>query len=120
MSHPAWRLGRPGLGLLAGCLLLAGSVQAETRPTANDCMSFDRSEQDHAIEYRLTNGCDQRVACTVTWKLSCGDRPPLVTHAGRGSTLLDPSASDAITASAAACGEQSWRISDVAWSCAAK
>ncbi len=108
---------RVALCLVGGFLLLTPTAAAEKPAKADDCMSFAREEGDHSIDYRLGNGCERRVACTVSWTLRCGDAPKVTKYPDQRRTTLAPDQSSTITASASACGTKSWEIADVAWTC---
>lgn len=120
MSKSSIRLPGSKIGLLcAFCLVtaLAAGAFAGEAVHLSDCMGFEQTAAESGAEYRLTNRCEQRVACTVTWTLSCGDAPPYRRINHSVNVNLAPSVERSITASASSCATESWEINNVTWSC---
>jgi hypothetical protein len=114
------RLGAVGLALFSGLLATAsiGTAAAEETPNANDCIGFEKNENDHNIQYSIENVCERKLSCTVRWKLTCENKDGKATSrsAGKANISLAGETTGEVTASAETC-KQGWRIDDVSWSC---
>jgi hypothetical protein len=119
-SFRATRIG----ACLAGLMMLVSTTagaEDEAAPDDNSvsyCISFEQNTVDNGMEYRVTNSCERRVTCTVSWTLYCGDSPPLRRIPGR-ITMVVPSTEDAsTTATAASCAPlEGWHIANSTWEC---
>ena len=85
------------------------------------CATFDQKDSSEtSVDFTINNACTIAVTCKVTWSLTCAPD----SHKRRSRTFenasfaLDQSETKTTTASAAKCGDDSWSIDDVTWSCA--
>jgi hypothetical protein len=120
MSHitlrPAWA---PRTALcFVGLTLFASSLAAATEtPTTEGCMSFIQTPMDKSVEYRLENQCKRAVTCSIAWTLQCGDDPPFRKVAASQSARIAATKFAVLTASARACADEGWEITNVSWVC---
>lgn len=86
--------------------------------SASDCVGFVKTDLDKGFEYAINNACSRKLACTVSWTVSCEDTEGRVTSSKKEKSTLALAAdgSASVTASATSC-KQGWRIDSVAWSC---
>ena len=83
------------------------------------CTTFDqRDRDDDGVDLVVANRCDVRLACSVSWSLTCRPatgRSRKSQHGQAFSLVTDSTESTAATPEA--CGNDGWEIDDVAWSC---
>jgi hypothetical protein len=108
----------------------AAPASAPTAPTAAPrptrslarCTSIDQREKDETtLQLTVRNGCTMPIDCKVSWRLVCAPQSKKrrsVTPASTAFTLAT-GASEVSDLSAAACGDDSWVIRDIAWRCSA-
>lgn len=97
--------------------VVVAEAQAEAESAA-ECVGFSKTDVDKGFEYSVSNACSKKLACTVSWTVSCEDNDRKVTSKKHEKAQLALSAdgSAAVTASASSC-KQGWSIDDVGWSC---
>ena len=94
------------------------STSAANEPTqVSDCLTFTQDPIEGGVTYRFTNSCKKRLACTLEWTLSCGDKAPYRKFHRRTAVPLAPNGNQNVTAEARACKGDSWEILDAAWAC---
>jgi hypothetical protein len=71
-------------------------------------------EDNHKVVVSFDNRCTQRISCDVAWSLRCGHGD--VVAKAESVSMGDHSAAE-VTASAASCGDEAWRISPPRWRC---
>lgn len=117
------------LGVVALCAL-AVSTLSSISPAAADgvrkrslarCTSFDQREQESALELTIKNSCTMPIDCTLSWQLVCAPESKKRRKVMPSQTAftLSSEAVQATSASAEACGDDSWIIKDVLWRCEA-
>jgi hypothetical protein len=110
----------------ATCALALGifvsSATASNRSIAA-CTTFAQVDKDDdSVEFTVKNSCSIPVDCSLSWEVVCAPKSKTrrVVHAD--SAKLSLAADRGVQSkaiSAAVCGDDSWMISGVAWSCAA-
>ena len=110
----------------ATCALALGifiSSAAASKKSIAECTSFDQVDKDEdRVQFTVKNACSIPVDCSLSWEVVCApksktrrvvhaDSAKLSLAADRGVQTKDVSAS--------VCGDDSWTISGVSWSCAA-
>jgi len=110
----------------ATCALALGifiSSAAASKKSIAECTSFDQVDKDEdSVQFTVKNACSIPVDCSLSWEVVCApksktrrvvhaDSAKLSLAADRGVQTKDVSAS--------VCGDDSWTISGVSWSCAA-
>lgn len=117
------------LGAAALCAL-AVSTLTSISPVAADsvrkrslarCTSFDQREQESALELTIKNSCTMPIDCTLSWELVCAPESKKRRKITPSQTAftLSSEAVQATSASAEACGDDSWIIKNVLWRCEA-
>lgn len=92
------------------------------RRTVASCTSFDQSDPGETnVGFTVRNACSMPVDCSVSWRLVCAPeaKKRRAAHPASANFSLDPGTSQRTEASAAACGDDSWVIDSVRWSCQA-
>lgn len=110
-------------GLAVGPLLSIGagdlSAKVPSKRIAR-CVKYSqkRGSDDQSVDVGLRNRCRYDVSCTVEWTVSCEDdeADAPARHQAR-SVDLDRGAREIINASAAVCGDGSWAVDDIRWTC---
>jgi len=108
------------LAASAFSLVPAGAVPTASAEEASvgDCVRFELARTEPEMAYAIDNSCEIAVSCTLSWRLVCGgDRAGKVSD-GRRRFRVPKASSSEIAVSAASCGDDEWRIEDVAWACA--
>lgn len=85
-----------------------------------DCTSFQQSEKaDDALELAVHNSCSIPVDCKITWRVTCAPDAPKrrAVHAKSQAFRLAPGTGSTTQASAAVCGDDSFTLDHVQWSC---
>jgi hypothetical protein len=108
---------------MLSCAFLTGATAArpafaDEPETANACVGFQNDYGDKEITVHASNGCERRLACTLTYQVRCETNAGAVTSrsAKQAPFSLDPNGKADLTLSATSC-KQAWAIDDVAWSC---
>jgi hypothetical protein len=117
---------RGALCALALALLCSPAIAGPRKPRAKKpkvsvaaCTVIDqRGRDDEGIDIVVANRCEVKLACSVSWSLTCqpavGKRRKSQ-HGQAFSLVTDATETTAI--SPIACGNDGWEIDDVAWSC---
>lgn len=94
---------------------------AERSKSLAQCTSFDQKEDgDAKVAFSIRNACTIPVDCTIGWRVVCApdSKTRRAMYPGSVKLALQPGAvSEAAQASAAVCGDASWTIDQVRWSC---
>ena len=84
------------------------------------CTSFEQvDKEDDKIEMTIHNACSMPVDCSLRWRVVCAPdaKSRRATHPKAIKLTVSPSTTFATEASAAMCGDDSWLIDSVQWSC---
>jgi hypothetical protein len=84
------------------------------------CASFDqRDREEEGVDLVVGNGCDVKLACAVSWTLTCTPDEGKRTRTPERTTFaLDTGGTQRTLASPSTCGNAGWMIDDVSWTCA--
>jgi hypothetical protein len=86
-----------------------------------ECTNFNQVEKgETAVEFTIRNACTIPVDCSISWQVVCAPDAPKrrSRHPGAAKMALQPqSASQTTEANAAICGDDSWAIQGISWSC---
>ena len=95
-----------------------GISSAGADASADDCVGFRKSDLDKGLMFEAASSCDKKLACSLSWVLTCSSDEGKVTSRAPASRkfVLGAQETTSETASADTC-KQSWRIDDVRWSC---
>jgi hypothetical protein len=100
--------------------VLAEPVAAQQPKSPKDCVDVSKSEIDDGLRFELKNHCDRVLACRVSWNLKCGDKPAKLQERGDEKFAVPADASHGVEATTEACGNRSWLIENVRWTCEGK
>lgn len=85
-----------------------------------DCASFDQvNKDDITVEFTIHNTCTIPIDCSVSWRVVCAPQSHKRRTVHTDSKKLSLVEGDAQSADASAkpCGDDSWTIDNVEWSC---
>jgi len=107
------------LAMMIGLPVVAVAEGTTKIKSISNCTSFDQSDKgDDAVELNVHNSCAVQIDCTVTWKVTCVDAKKHKTaHPEEHKLSVTEGTSSSLDASAAVCGDNSWQIDDISWSC---
>ena len=85
----------------------------------SSCTTFDQADKgEDAVELNVQNCCAAAIECTVSWQVTCIDaKKHKTTHPSEQKLSVTEGTSQSTDASAAVCGDQSWSIDAIQWSC---
>lgn len=84
------------------------------------CASFDQVDRgEDKVAFTIHNTCSIPVDCSVSWRVVCAPdaKKRRASHPGSARLAIADGASLSAEASAAVCGDDSWAIDSVQWSC---
>lgn len=99
-------------------------ADGKTKRSISECTSFDQKDRDaeDGVDLSVQNNCTVAVSCHISWDLTCA--PDSKKRRSRKSEshafALDSDNGLTLTASASRCGDDSWSIDDISWSCEPK
>lgn len=109
----------------ATCALALGifaSSAAASKKSLADCTSFDQVDKgDDSVELTVKNSCSIPVDCSLSWQVICAPSSKTRRAVHADSAKLSLAADRGVQSkavSAAVCGDDTWTISGVTWSCA--
>ena len=113
----------PLLAALLGCAMALGATSDLGAKTPKKkiarCVKYTQTKgkDEQSVDVGLRNRCRYSVSCTVEWKISCEAEPDVAPREHAMTVELDRGAREIINASAASCGESSWGVDDIRWTC---
>lgn len=101
---------------------IAVPVATAERPRRSlaSCTVFDQVDSgDDRVALTIGNQCTVPVRCELSWRVICApdSKNRRASHRGKASLSLASSSTGSAEASAAICGDDSWQIDSVRWSC---
>jgi hypothetical protein len=96
-------------------LALAGG-----KKSVASCTTFDQVDKDDdKIEMTIRNSCSMPVDCSLRWRVVCAPdaKSRRAAHPKSLAMTIASNTTSATEASAAICGDDSWLIDSVQWSC---
>ena len=84
------------------------------------CTSFDQIDKaDDKVELTIHNTCSMPIDCAVAWRVVCAPdaKSRRAVHPRSRTLTISSNTTSATEASAAICGDDSWLIDSVRWSC---
>ncbi len=104
---------------ISSAFMLCSATGALAAESADTCVGVHKSEADHGLDYELSSACEQKLACSMSWTVTCQDNHGKVTSKKNASERfnLDDSASHTVSASAADCTSGNYDIDNVRWHC---
>lgn len=124
-SFPRARWARCALALCAAAAVISPAAaegkkkKGKKKTPVSVCASFDQLDrEDEGVDLVIGNQCDVKLTCSVAWTLTCApDTAKSSRTPGRSAFALDLGGSQSTLASPGVCGNDSWEIDDVTWSC---
>ncbi len=95
----------------------ADSDSAKKKRAIRRCVDYRQEQRDDGLRIRLRNDCGFELSCTVSWRVRCDEDEPETQRRKAETLLIDEGVTDGVYASAAACGDDGWRVSSVRWTC---
>ena len=86
----------------------------------DDCTAFAQEDKDEAtVAFTVHNSCTIPIDCTLRWRVVCApeSKKRRSTKSATRKLALGEMTTSTAEASAAACGDDSWTIDQVEWSC---
>lgn len=105
---------------LALSICVPALAKTATRKSIADCTSFKQTEKDEStLSIEVHNSCSMPVNCKVAWRVVCAPDAPKrrAAHAKTQKFTLKEGADQALEASAAMCGDDSFTLDQVQWGC---
>ena len=84
------------------------------------CTSFDQVDKDEdKVELTIHNACTMPIDCSLKWRVVCAPdaKSRRAAHPKSTKLTISSNSTSAAEASAAICGDDSWTIDNVQWSC---
>lgn len=95
-----------------------GVKPAQATYDARDCLRFEKTQQDHAIDLEAKSSCETKLDCSLEYSVRCENREGKTTsHASRSVSFSVDAGKDAQLSLSAEICKQSWTIEDVRWAC---
>jgi len=107
-------------------LLVGANVNAQKKPkkprkirSISSCMKYSQRMSEIGIHLTLDNRCDVDLSCDMSWSLRCdgSDGEKASTKKQTDTLFVSTDDSESAFASAAACGDRGWRVTNVRWGC---
>ncbi len=86
----------------------------------SDCTTFDQADKgEDAVAFSIKNGCTVPVDCSISWRVVCApaSKKRKSVHPSAAKLALTEGMTSSAEASAAVCGDDSWTIDGIEWSC---
>ena len=86
------------------------------------CTTFDQVDKDDdKVEFTIHNACSMPIDCSIKWRVVCAPdaKSRKAVHPKSLKLQVTTNSTSATEASAAVCGDDSWTIDSVHWSCEA-
>jgi len=84
------------------------------------CTSFGQEDKgEDKVQFTVHNSCTIPVDCSISWRVVCApqSKKRRAVHAGAAKLELPNGGMQSAEASATVCGDDSWSIDSIAWSC---
>ena len=88
--------------------------------SVSTCTSFGQQDKDDdKVQFTIHNTCTVPVDCSITWRVVCApeSKKRRAVHAGAAKLALTNNSVQSAEASAAMCGDASWSLDGISWSC---
>lgn len=117
LCRARWATSALALMICAGIPALAGA----DKRSVEECATFAQDPKgDDAVTFTIRNACSVPLDCKIEWRVTCAPeaKKRRSLHPGSQKLALADGTTQTAEASAAVCGDDSWSIDDVEWSCA--
>jgi len=94
--------------------------KAKVKSSLSRCVRYGQTmgSDKQSVDIKLRNRCRVPVSCSLERKVSCdADEAGTDPREFADVMKLSKGARDSINASAAACGDDGWAITDITWEC---
>jgi len=101
-------------------LVPAAAADRDSKKSLASCTSFDQTDKDDdTVELSIHNSCSIPVDCTMSWRVVCApsSKKRRASHAGSAKLVLTSGGTGSGQATASVCGDDSWSIEAINWSC---
>ena len=106
------------IGVASAGDVRGGPKRGKKRASKMTCMKYSQAMSESGVDLTLRSGCEARVTCEIRWVVRCGDDDKdTAKRQFAESFSLDHGDAHRAEPSAAVCGDESWEIDDVRWSC---
>ena len=99
---------------------LSAAFADRTARSLSSCTAFDQADKgDDKVQFTIHNTCTVPVDCSITWRVVCApeSKKRRAVHAGAAKLALTNNSAQSAEASAAICGDASWSLDGISWSC---
>lgn len=118
-------LGRRALVCLALAMMISPAAaqskkkKVKKKTPVSVCAHFDQvDKEDDGVDLVVANRCDIKLACSVSWTLTCAPETAKVSRSQHAAAFeLEVGSDQSTVASPAVCGNDGWVLDDVTWSC---
>lgn len=90
------------------------------KKSISDCTSFGQEDKgDDKVQFTIQNTCTIPVDCAISWRLVCApqSKKRRASHVGAAKLAFTSSSTQTAEASASVCGDDSWSLDNISWSC---
>ena len=98
----------------------AATADRGSKKTISTCTSFDQTDKDEdTVALSIHNSCSMPVDCSMSWRVVCApaSKKRRAVHPGSSKFALASAGTGSADASATVCGDDSWAIDSISWSC---
>jgi len=91
-----------------------------SKKSISTCTAFDQNDKgDDKVEFTIKNSCTVPVDCAISWRVVCApmSKKRRAVHPSSAKLALTNDATQSAEASATVCGDDSWTIDSIHWSC---
>ena len=121
MSWARWATCALAASILVPALAMTGSQTAKAGGRSlDDCTSFLQDDAaETSVTYSITSTCKVPIDCSVSWRVVCApdSKKRRAVHKGSAKFAFPTTDTKSTTASADVCGDDSYAIDSVTWSC---
>jgi len=85
-----------------------------------ECTALDQSDKgEDAVALTIKNSCTMPVDCSLSWQVVCApaSKKRRAVHPSTAKLALVAGATSSTEASASVCGDDTWTIGNIIWSC---
>jgi hypothetical protein len=90
------------------------------KKSISSCTFFDQEDKgDDKVQFSIKNSCTIPVDCSLSWRVVCAptSKKRRAVHPSSVKLALDSSTTKTADASASVCGDDSFTIDSIQWSC---
>jgi hypothetical protein len=101
-------------------LSLSLPAAADRHRSVSDCTTFDQTDSGEvAVDFTIKNTCSVPLDCAFSWRVVCApaSKKRRSVHPSSARLALLGGTASSASASASVCGDDSWAIDEISWSC---